>query len=115
MHNFSHKKKWNAGLLQLHVYPPPITRVKGKHDDKSEKDFVKMKLRRDPTSENSDLYEFKMSLFYNGYQEDVFFAHNFKITLEASGMLQDAAKIRYLSTRFCGEALHQFDMLSADF
>ena len=72
MQNVSHKKKWNAGLLQLHVYPTPITLIKGKHDDKSEKGFVKMKLCRDPTSKNSDLYEFKMALFYNGYQEAFF-------------------------------------------
>ena len=72
MQNVSHKKKWNAGLLQLHVDPPPITLIKGNHDDKSENDFVKMKLRRDPTSENLDLYEFKMALLYNGYREDFF-------------------------------------------
>ena len=62
MQNVSHKKKWNAGLLQLHVDPPPITLIKGNHDDKLEDDFVKMKLRRYPMSENSDLYEFKMAI-----------------------------------------------------
>ena len=30
-------------------------------------------------------------------------------------MLQDAAKIQYLRTLVCREALRQFDMLSADF
>ena len=55
-----------------------------------------MELRRDPTSENPGLYESKMALFYNGDQEAFLFAHNFKITLEASGMLQDAAKTQYL-------------------
>ena len=74
-----------------------------------------MELRRDPTSENSDLYESKMALFYNGDQEDFLFAHNFKMTLEASGMLQDAAKIPYLCKLVHGEALHQFDMLCVDF
>ena len=72
MQNVCHKKRWNAGLLQLHVDLPPITLVKGKNDDKSENDFVEMKLRRYLTSENLDLYEFKMALFYNGYQEDCF-------------------------------------------
>ena len=72
MQNVSHKKKWNAGLLQLHVYPTPITLIKGKHDDKPGKDFVKMKLRRDPTSKKSDLYESKIALFYNVYREDCF-------------------------------------------
>ena len=74
-----------------------------------------MELRRDPTSENSDLYESKMALLYNGDQGDFLFAHNFKMTLEASGTLQDAAKIQYLRTLVHGEALRQFDMLSADF
>ena len=72
MQNISHKKKCNAWLLQLHMDPPLITLEKGKHDDKLENDFVQMKLHRDPTSENSDLYEFKMALFYNGYREDCF-------------------------------------------
>ena len=52
--------------------PPPITLIKGENDDKSEMFFVEMQLRRDPTSENSDLSEFKMALFYNDYGEDVF-------------------------------------------
>ena len=63
MKNVYHKRKWNAGLLQLHVDPPPITLIKGKHNDKSEIDFVKIKFHRDPTSENLDLYEFKIALF----------------------------------------------------
>ena len=73
-----------------------------------------MELRRDPTSDNSDLYESKMALFYNGDQEDLLFAHNFKMTLEASETLHDAAKIQYLCTPVHTEALRQFDMLSAD-
>ena len=72
MKKVCHKKKWNVGLLQLHVYPPHTPLTTSKHNDKSEKDFVKMKLRRDPTSENLDLYEFKMALLYNGYREDFF-------------------------------------------
>ena len=47
------------GVVQLHMDPPPIPLIKIKHDDKLEKDFVKIKLHRDLTSENSDLYEFK--------------------------------------------------------
>ena len=37
------------------------------------------------------------------------------MTLKASETLQDAAKIQYLRTSVYGEALRQFDMLSADF
>ena len=72
MKNFYHKNKWNVGLVQLHVEPPTTPLITSKHNDKSEKDFVEMKLCWDPTSENLDLYEFKMALFYNGDQEDFF-------------------------------------------
>ena len=43
------------------------------------------------------------------------FAHNFKMTFEASGKFQDAEKNQYLRTLFRGEVLRQFDMLYADF
>ena len=64
MKNVSQKKKWNAGGgVQMHVKPPPTPLIKIEHNDKLDKDFVKLKLCRDPTSEKSDLYEFKMDLF----------------------------------------------------
>ena len=72
MKNVYHKKKWNVGLLQLHVDPPHTPLTTSKQNDKLEKDYVKMTLRRDPKSENSDPYEFKMALLYNGYREDFF-------------------------------------------
>ena len=52
--------------------PPAIILIKSEHNDKSKSDFVKMKLRRDPTSENSDVYESIIALFYNGDQEAFF-------------------------------------------
>ena len=54
----------------MHMEPPPIPFVKIKHDDKSDKDFVKLKLRRDPMPENLDFYEFKIDLFDNGGPEE---------------------------------------------
>ena len=72
MKNVPHNKNWNAGSVQVHVGPPPIAPIKSKNDNKSDKYFVMIKLRRDPTSEKLDLYEFKMDLFDNGKPE-VFF------------------------------------------
>ena len=40
--------------------------IKSNQDDKSDKEFVKLKLRRDLTSDMSYFYEFKMAFFYNG-------------------------------------------------
>ena len=38
-----------------------------------DKDFVKIKFRRDPTSERFGLYELKIDLFNNGEREEFFF------------------------------------------
>ena len=56
-------------MTQAHVEPLQIILIKGTYDDKSDKDFVRMKLRRDPTSSASDLYEFRISFFDNGDPE----------------------------------------------
>ena len=66
MKNIFHDKNWNKKTVQVHVDPPTILFIKSNNDDKSDKYFVKNRLCRDPTSENSSLYEFKMALFDNG-------------------------------------------------
>ena len=63
--NVPHKKRWYIGAVQIHVEPPPITLIKIKNDAKSEKYCVKIRFRRDPSSEKPDLYEFKMALSVN--------------------------------------------------
>ena len=78
-----------------------------------DKDFVKLKLRRDPALEDLDLYEFKIALFDNGKPEDfLLFVRNFNMALEDLGTLNMSAKAQYLNTIFHGEALRQFDSLS---
>ena len=72
MKNVFNKKKWSAGVVQLHVDPPPTPLIKIKHDDKSDKNFVNIKLRMDKTSKKSDLYELKMALFENDKPEYFF-------------------------------------------
>ena len=66
MNNVYLKKKWNTGTVKVHVNPPQFPLIKSKKDDKLDKYFIRIKLRRDPTSEKLDLYEFKMTLFDNG-------------------------------------------------
>ena len=55
-----------TGMTPPHVDLPPILLIKENHDGKSEKYFVKLKLRRYTTSPTLDLYGFKISLFDNG-------------------------------------------------
>ena len=76
--NVLHKKNWNQGAVHVHVESPLITLIKRKNNEKSDEDCLKIKLRRDPTSKKSDLYEFKMTLFDNGDPEEfLLFIRNF--------------------------------------
>ena len=114
MKNIFHNKKWNVGVVQVHVEPPPISLIKIKHDDKSDKYFVKLKLLRDPKSYKLDLYEFKIALFGNGdLEEFLLFVSNFNMTLDASGTLDLATKAQYLRMIFRVETLRQFESLSS--
>ena len=56
-----------------------------------------------------------MSMFENGDPEEfLLFVLNFNMTLTASGTLEAITEVQYLCTLFRGEALRQFDLLSAD-
>ena len=102
-------------MMQVHVEPPPTPLIKSKHGDKSDKDFVKLKLCRYLISAKSDLYEFKMALFDNGDMEEFFlFVRKFNMTLVVSGTLVMVTKVHYIHTLVHGESLYQFDMLSYD-
>ena len=79
--------------------PSSIPLIKETCNGKSEEDFVKLKLRRYPTSSTSDLYAFKMSLLDHGEPEEfMLFIRNFNMTLVATGTLEMDVKIQYLCT-----------------
>ena len=68
--------------------------------------LCKIKLRRDPTSEKSDMYESKTALFDNGKPEEfLLFVQNFKMMIDASGTLADNVKLHCIRTLLYGEAL----------
>ena len=58
----------DTSACETSANPPNHRKIRGQ----SEKYFVGLKLRRDPTSSTSDLYDFNMSLFDNGDPEDFF-------------------------------------------
>ena len=75
-------------MKKMYMEPPPISLIKSKNNDKSDKYFVKLKLHKYPTSYSSYLYEFKVALFDNGDPEEfLLFVWNFNMTLVASGTL----------------------------
>ena len=115
MKNVSQKKNQNQGAVQVHLDPTLITWIKDNNDEKSDKYSAKIKLCRDPTPETLDLYDFKISLLGKGKLEEfLLFIQNFKMTLDASGMLVAGANIQYRRALVCGEALHQLDTLSVE-
>ena len=62
---FCARNLWRTGGVETHVDPTLIHLIESENYAKSEKDRVKIKLCRDPKSENLDLYELKMALFDN--------------------------------------------------
>ena len=115
MKNVYHKKVWGADNNPAHVEPSFIPLVKETSTGKLDGYYVKLKLCRYPTSSTSDLYEFRMYLFDHGKLEEfILFVRNFQMNLSAIGTLETEAKAEYICTLFRGEALRQFESLSAD-
>ena len=81
-------------MNQAHVEPPQIPLIKGTYSGNSEKDFVKLKLCRDPTSNTSYPNEFSIYLFDNGGLETfLLYVRNFNMNLAATGTLETGAKM----------------------
>ena len=75
---------------------------------------MKLKLRRDPTSSTSDLYEFKCFCLTNfDLEEFLLFVCNFNMTLAASGTLKADTKFQYLRATVRRELLRHFGPLSS--
>ena len=107
---FSHRA--GTGLNPAHVEPTPIPIIKSALNGESYKYFVKIKFCRCPTYSTSDLYDFKMYLFYHGKPADfLLFSLNFNMNIAETWTLEIDAKIQYLSTLIHGESLRQFDLL----
>ena len=99
MKNVLHKKGLGTDTNPSHIEPPQNPLVKERPSGKSDGDYFKLKLPRDPTSSTSDLYEFMMYLFYHGKPEEfLLFVQNFQMTLAATGTLETESKAHYLHT-----------------
>ena len=76
--NTYHKKGRGTDTTPSHVEPPSIQWMKETCTGKSYGDHVKLKLRRYPTFDTLDFYEFRMFLFYHCKPEEfLLFVMNF--------------------------------------
>ena len=73
MKNVYLKNIWRTGAVQIHVEPPPMFLNQSKINLKTERDYVRIKLRRNPLSEKLDIYEFKMDFLTIESQRNSFF------------------------------------------
>ena len=114
MKNVSRKKGLGVDANPDHVEPTPVPLVKETSTGKSDRDYVKLKMRIDPTSGTSYLYGFRMSLFdHGGPEELLLFVKIFQITLSATVMLETDVGVQYICTLVRGKSLRQFDLLSS--
>ena len=92
-----HKKECNSGTVQSHVESPTITIIESNNGDKSDKDCVKIKSRRNPISQRLDLYEFKMNLFDNRDPEEFLFFMDFEVSRRFNTFVHWHLEKRYIS------------------
>ena len=89
--------------------PPPIILINKNIDTELRKSYVNIKLYRNPMSEKSDMYEFIMALFDNGYSEEfLLFQWNYKMMLDVSVTMTIDSKNQYLCPLIRGKSLHDF-------
>ena len=81
---------------------------------KTENDYVKIKLRRYPTSKKLYMYEFKRALFdHVKLGEFLLLVKNYNMALDILGTLAENSKLQYIRTLLHGEVLRQFDNFCA--
>ena len=66
MNNVFYKNRFCTGAVQIHAEPYLIPLIQSMLDLKMERNYVKIKLHRNPDLEKPDIYEFIMDLFDNG-------------------------------------------------
>ena len=87
----------------MNVDPSQTTLIKIKLGLKTERDYVKIKFRRNPISEKLDMHEFKMDFFGNGKPyKFLLFVRNFNIMLESSRTLTANAKLQCICSLLHG-------------
>ena len=95
MKKISHNKGWMSRKFQIHVDTPPIPLIKSDIDTNLEKDYVKIKLRRNTMLETYDMYDFKMALFDNFEPEEfLLFKRNYQMKLEVPGSITSGENIQ---------------------
>ena len=92
-------KGWGVDNNSAKIEPSTIQLVKETSTSNSDGDYVKLNLRRDPTSIMSELYKFRMSLSDHSKSKELLLVlRKFLMNIAAAGTLESEAKDQYLQT-----------------
>ena len=67
--NIHTKPVWLRVDVQAHIYPPPIPLIKSVTENVNKYDIIKIKMRQNPESADSDTYKLNIATFDNRKQE----------------------------------------------
>ena len=102
--------------VKIHVDPPYIPQIKIKNDLKTEKYYVKIKFRRNPTSEKRSCMNLYL-YFWKCQAERIqfFYCGIIRRCLERQGCFTEIANIQYLCNLLRGKALKKIKKLCVQF
>ena len=103
---------WLSDDMQAHIEPPPIPLIKVEvHDDRTAH-IIKVKMRRNPSSEASETYNVIMNMFDVGQlNEFLSLFRNFKIAIDGNGTTTPSVHINYLRMMLGRNVLRDFNKL----
>ena len=67
--NIHTKPAWLRVDVQAHIYPRPIPLIKSVTENVNKYDIIKIKMRQNPESADSDTYKLNIATFDNRKQE----------------------------------------------
>ena len=68
-HTMNNMGIWLSADMQARIEPPPITLIKLEVDDDRTTNIIKVKMRRNPSSAASEMYNVNMNTFDDGQPE----------------------------------------------
>ena len=68
--NIHTKPAWLSADVQAHIYPPPILLIKSVTEEVNKCDIIKINMRQNPESADSDTYKLNIAMFDNRKQEE---------------------------------------------
>ena len=105
---------WISAEVQERIKSSPILIIKKETGDVSNCDIIKIKMHRNLSDADSEMYELKIATFEIGQPEEFLaLIKNFKTAIDGTGTMLAAVRMNYLLNLLRGEELLYFDKLAS--